>query len=261
VGVATNDNALTDAGEHRAPAPLGRDAGEDLLVGTRRSVAEQRRAEPVELDDHIVLEGGKEVSPTLIDHRRRPRRRRSNDAALAAFRARTRVELLDRPAIGVAAHVHGSAMQRAQQIDRRCRQRPRHDITANDDQVDVLAFELGEDGAQRDGIAVDVIHGRDPHAAIMRAIAPDRPPSVALRDERQPALSRLRTDLPPGGSAVTLARLVLALPAFVLGDNGLGRVASRQSLGSSTCKRGLRWHRRPRRRALVGGVRSGRAAG
>ena len=72
-------------------------------------MAEQRRAEPVDVDDHGLLEGGQEVSLFLVDHRRRPRRGRPLGSRLIGADPGQRVELLDGPAIGVAAHEHRSS--------------------------------------------------------------------------------------------------------------------------------------------------------
>ena len=162
VRVATHDEALLDAGEHRPPAFLRRDGGQDLVVTSRRPVAEQGRAEPVDLDHHGLLEGGLEVPLPLVDHGGRPGRSRPLRAALIGSQC---VELLDDPAIGVAAYEDRALPERAHELDRLPGQRPWHDIAADDDEIDVLALELGEDRAQRDEVAVDVGQGRDAHEA------------------------------------------------------------------------------------------------
>jgi hypothetical protein len=127
-------------------------------------VAEQGRAEPFDLDDERLLEGGQEVSVSLVDHRGRPGRGRSLDATLLGRDRGTRVELLDGPSIGVAAHEDRSVAERTQQLDRGHGQRSGHRVAADDDQIDGLLFELGEDGAQRDGVGVDVVESGDAHA-------------------------------------------------------------------------------------------------
>ena len=148
-------------------------------------MAEQGGAEPDDLDDHGLLEGGQEVSLALVDPRGRPGRGRPLDATLVGRDPGTRVELLDGPAIGVAAHEHRSVAERAQQHDRRHGQRSGHGVAADDDQIDRFLFELGEDGAQRDGVGVDVVESGDAHA--LRRRRGGRPPAL-----RRPGTPRPR---------------------------------------------------------------------
>jgi hypothetical protein len=130
-------------------------------------VAEERVAEPVDVDHARLAEGGEKVTLSAIDLGCRPRRRGSLDRLLV-------IEGLDDPAVGVAAHEDGAIAERAQQLDRLLRKRSRHGVAADEDAVDVFALDLGEHGAQRDGVAVDVVEGRDAHGRYSSAPASAR---------------------------------------------------------------------------------------
>ena len=58
------------------------------------------------------------------------------------------------------------AAELAQQLDAFLRLRAAlGDVTERDDQVDVVAFDVGKRSAERDGVAVHVGEERDPHSA------------------------------------------------------------------------------------------------
>ena len=68
-------------------------------------------------------------------------------------------DVLEHGAVGVAAHE--ARIQPAHELVRLLRQRAPREVAARDDQVRLLALELGEDRRERDGVAVDVGDDRD----------------------------------------------------------------------------------------------------
>ena len=152
----------------RAPASIGRQRSsgfqrsEDLLLGSRRSVAEQGRAEPVDLDDQGLLQVGQGfAAPGRSSSPSRPRPAARHDPRRDRLRHAHRVPpprstdrcCRARTRLGRRASAAARSSARAAVRARRRRRRRRRD--------DVLRVDLGEDGAQRDGVGVDVVESGD----------------------------------------------------------------------------------------------------
>ena len=153
VRVAADDEALLGAVRTSgASAPSGVSEVRISVVGARRSVAEQGRAEPVHGESTTgSWKRGQEVSLALVDHASPSRRaagrsaRGSSDAAAPA----SGVELLDGLPIAVAAHEYGSVAERTQQLrSLGTGSGPGTASPPTTMSVDALAFDLREHGAR-----------------------------------------------------------------------------------------------------------------
>ena len=120
-----------------------------LLVAARRAVHEARRPEHIDVEDDVRREAVDEGRLLRTVLRRQP------DAALALVGAQHPV--------GVAPHEVLRQRDRMHQLERLVRQRPPRQVAAEDDRIDALAADLGQDGLERRRIAVHVGQSRDAH--------------------------------------------------------------------------------------------------
>ena len=123
--------------------------------------ADQLGLADVELDRR--REAAQEVEPVVTELLTRPARRVEQALATLLVLDRLGAEIeRDEEVVGVAVHTRTTEL--AQDVDTLARLRPALcDIAERDDQVDIFAPDVLEDGAEGDGIAVHVRDEGDAH--------------------------------------------------------------------------------------------------
>ena len=128
-----------------------RDASDDRLVGAGHSVAEDRSAEPVELE----LDGQR---PRCYGRHALP----AEASTLVLPVALVLGHALGYQAVDVPTYEPdvGEALESVEDFGR---VRPADEVTSADDRVDRLRLDLSEDGLESRQVAVDVVERRDSH--------------------------------------------------------------------------------------------------
>lgn len=132
--VPCHDRSLRNAHEDRRESLVGGSRGYDLLVTPRGRVA---------VEDAVELKrlGQRLEESDLLTREAGPFPRVGVAVAVSADEAR--------------------ALERACERQRLGRQRPPGQVAAEDDRVDALTLDVGENGLQRRQVAVDVVERRD----------------------------------------------------------------------------------------------------
>ena len=151
----------------------------------------EHSAVAAQLDLHAGLEV-RHVVPVLLGKLLRPPRADLRQALCELVLGRR--EAAEEVRVPVAHH--DRATERLHALERLRRLRPDRDVAEAEEAVDIVVLELGEDGVQREAVAVDVRDQRDPHRTSLpgpeqEGRSPHEPFDPTSSAESAPRASRL----------------------------------------------------------------------